>query len=99
MISHTPNLYQFSNGSENIRIAHIITPRIGTNGYNGALKGLLASGLVLRIIKTAVQTIMNAKRVPIFTSSARILSGRNPARTATKIPVMIVDFQGVLNFS
>ena len=54
------------------------------------MNGLSAFGFVLRIIRTAVQTIVNAKSVPILTNSARILNGKKPVNILTKMPVKIV---------
>ena len=96
--NQTNNLSQFSFGSENINIKQVTIPAIGTNGKRGALNGLSALGCVFLIIKTAEQTITNANKVPMLTSSAKILSGRKLARIATKIPVRMVDFHGVRNF-
>src|SRR5690349_1408151 len=90
--------YQFSAGNENIKSKQVKIPRIGINGTNGARNGRFAFGLVLRITMTAPQTITNAKSVPILVISARMLKGMKPAIEATKRPVSIVDFHGVLNF-
>src|SRR5436853_6654235 len=43
--------------------------------------------------------MINAGIHPIFTSSAKLRSGRNEPSTATKQRVKIVDFHGVRNFS
>ncbi len=49
------------------------------------------------MISTAPQTIMNASRVPILTSSARMFRGSKAASVPTNTPVRMVDFQGVRN--
>src|SRR5437016_13985107 len=87
--------YQFSAGSENIKSKQVRIPRIGTKGTKGARKGRFASGLVLRITRTAPQTITKANKVPMLVISARILSGIKPAIDARNNPVRIVDFHGV----
>src|SRR5207244_964918 len=92
------NRYQFSAGSENINNKHVRIPRIGTKGTSGARNGRFASGFVLRITRTAPQTITKANRVPMLVISARMPSGRSPAIVATNKPVRIVDFQGVRHF-
>ena len=68
---------------------------MGTKEPSGARKGRSTSGWVRRMISTAAQTITKASSVPIFTSSARMRSGRNAPMSATQKPVRIVDFQGV----
>src|ERR1044072_2177687 len=97
-MSHPINRYQFSAGNENIKSRQVAIPRMGTNGTNGARNGRLALGFVLRMTMTAPQTITKANRVPMLVISAKRLSGRNTAMAATKIPVRIVDFQGVRHF-
>src|SRR6185312_8513565 len=89
--------HQFSAGSENIKSKQVRIPRIGTSGTSGARNGRFASGFVLRITSTAAHTITKANRVPMLVISAKRVSGRNPAIDATKMPVRIVDFQGVRN--
>src|SRR5947207_14372822 len=89
------NRYQFSAGSENISRRQVAMARMGTSGTKGAPKGRFASGFVLRITRTAPQTITKANRVPMLVISARMLSGMNPAIAATNRPVRMVDFQGV----
>src|SRR3954462_11911468 len=95
MTNQPMSRYQFSAGSENINSKQVAIPRIGTSGTNGARNGRFALGFVLRITITAPQTITKANRVPMLVISAKRLSGRNPARAATNIPVKIVDFHGV----
>src|SRR6266849_3911737 len=95
MSSQMISRYQFSAGNENIKSKQVRIPRIGTKGTKGARKGRFASGLVLRITRTAPQTITKANNVPMLVISASILSGINPAIAATNRPVRIVDFHGV----
>ena len=73
-------------------------PRIGTTGTHGVLNGLRISGLDFLNTRTLRQTIIKARRVPIETSSPRILIGRMPAITIATEPVIIVLTYGVLNF-
>src|SRR5437016_14620153 len=87
--------YQFSAGSENISSRQMRMPRIGTRGTNGARNGRSAFGFVRRMTMTAPQTMTKAKSVPMLVISARMLSGMKPAIEATKMPVRMVDFQGV----
>src|ERR1700674_4370060 len=47
------------------------------------------------MINTAVQTMANASRVPMFTSSAKMRSGRTAPMAAQQHPVKVVAFQGV----
>src|SRR2546422_11664524 len=98
MSSQMISRYQFSAGSENINNRQVAMPSIGTSGTKGAREGRFASGLVLRITRTAPQTITKANNVPMLVISASMLSGINPAIEATKSPVRIVDFHGVRNF-
>src|SRR5664279_5830208 len=91
--------HQFSAGRENIRSVQVRMPRMGVRGTKGALNGRGAFGFVRRMMRTAAQTTTNATSVTMFTSSARTRRGRKAARVDTKIPVMMVDFQGVLNLS
>ena len=70
-------------------------PRIGVAGTKGARNGRGAWGLVRRMIRTAEQTIANARSVPMLTRSARMRRGMNAATVPTKIPVRMVDFHGV----
>ena len=74
-------------------------PAIGTTEPSGARNGRCTSGCVRRMISTAAQTITNASSVPMFTSSARMRSGRNAPMAATHTPVRMVDFHGVRNRS
>ena len=48
----------------------------------GALRGCARTG-----INTAAHAITNASKVPMFTGSARMRSGKNPPSTATNAPV------------
>jgi len=70
-------------------------PMMGTKGTHGERNGRSASGWAFRIMRTAAHTMINANRVPMFVSSARMRRGRNAAIRPTNKPVMIVDFQGV----
>src|SRR5262245_65162825 len=99
MANQMTSLYQFSAGSENISNRQIAIPAIGTKEPSGARNGLSAFGFVFLMIRTALQTITKASSVPMFTRSARIVSGKNEARVLTNRPVRIVDFHGVRNFS
>jgi len=51
------------------------------------------------MIRTAPQTITNARIVPMFARCRRKSIGANPAPIVTKSPMAIVDFQGVRNLS
>src|SRR3954471_8671141 len=98
MMSQMMSRYQFSAGSENISSRQVAMPKIGTSGTNGARNGRFAFGFVLRMTMTAPQTMTKAKSVPMLVISASIESGMKPAIAATKMPVKMVDFQGVRNF-
>src|SRR5689334_4637659 len=89
--------YQLSAGSENISSRQVAIPKRGVSGISGTRKGRSACGYLRRMIKTAEQTITNAKRVPMLTNPERILSGNTAAKALTKTPVKMVDFQGVRN--
>ena len=64
-------------------------------GTSGQRKGRCASGLVRRMISTAVQTTTKANSVPMLVSSSRASIGNSPARMATKMPMAMVLFHGV----
>src|SRR5439155_7334722 len=98
MSSQMISRYQFSAGSENIKSKQVRMPRIGTKGTKGARKGRFASGLVLRITRTAPQTITKANNVPMLVISASILTGMKLAREPRMRAARIVDFHGVRNF-
>ncbi len=70
----------------------------GTTGTKGHLNGLVRSGLVCLSMITPAATMMNAARVPTFTSCAISWSGRNPAINAVTIPTKIVTRTGVRKF-
>ena len=75
----------------------IDAPRIGTRGTQGVLNGRSISGLDFLRTKTLIQTIIKARRVPIETSSPRMLIGSIPAMIIATDPVIIVLTYGVLN--
>ena len=70
-------------------------PRIGTSGTNGVRNGRRRPGLVRRMTSTAAHTMTKAISVPMFTRSARILSGKSAATAATSTPVRMVALCGV----
>ena len=89
------NRNQFSLGNESISSTHRMIPSEGKTGENGQRKGRTRSGSVYLSSNTEVQTNENAKRVPMFVKSAKILSGKRLAAAATMMPVKIVDLYGV----
>src|SRR4029453_16331201 len=95
MASQAMSRHQFSGGRENIRMRQVMIPRTGVTGENGTRNGRSASGWITRMMRTAAQTTVNAKRVPMFVRSARMRKGRKAAPMATATPVRMVAFQGV----
>src|SRR2546423_15604967 len=95
--SHTSSRHQFSDGSENISMRQESTPMTGMNGTHGQRNGRSAFGYFLRMMRTARQTMTNAKSVPMLVSSSSASSGRKPAMTITPAPMRMVDFHGVRN--
>ena len=85
------NRNQFSLGSESISSTHKMIPSDGKTGENGHRKGRTRSGSVYLRSNTEVQTNANAKSVPMFVKSAKMLSGNRLAAVATMMPVKIVD--------
>src|SRR5262245_59848235 len=69
----------------------------GTTGTNGVLKGRGMSGRWRRRKMIPMETITNASRVPMLTSSPRMLIFVNPAAMATTPPVTSVVMYGVRN--
>lgn len=97
MASHTNNLNQVSNGKNTIMNKQVRTPKIGTNGTHGVLKALGASGWVLRMTNTPIQTRIKANKVPILVISPTTRAGINAAKRLTKIINKKLFFDGVLN--
>ena len=58
-------------------------PIIGTKGTKGVLKARGTSGMVLRTIRMAAQTKVNARSVPILVISPATCAGINPANRLT----------------
>ena len=74
---------------------HIPIPAGATIQTNGVLNGRLMFGRAIRRTRMPAQTIVNASRVPIETSSPRMLSGTSPASNPANIPVTMVPIHGV----
>ena len=72
--------------------------RAGTRGTRGQRNGRGSSGLVLRSTIIPNETITNAARVPIFTSSAMLSRGSREARSAVTAPTRRLALTGVRNF-
>jgi len=79
-----------SSGKDAICRKQIDAPRIGTRGTHGVLNGRSMLGLDFLRTRTLRQTIINARRVPIDTSSPSILIGSIPAMIIATVPVIIV---------
>src|SRR5665213_3066344 len=73
----------------------IKTPRIGTTGTQGVLKGRGRLGCFLRMITTAMHTTTNAKSVPMLVRFHRRAMGVNAAPSETNTISSRFDFQGV----
>src|SRR5581483_5445850 len=72
-------------------------PMMGVNGIHGATNARGTSVPRLRSSHTPLQTITNASRVPMETSSLRTLIGVSAATVATQTPTRIVQIYGVRN--
>ena len=72
---------------------------IGTTGTSGTRKPRSMSGFVRRSEITAMFTMRNANRVPMFTSSTISCSGTNAASTAIGMANTSVRITGVRVFS
>ena len=70
-------------------------PISGVNGTQGALNGLFISGRLIRNIHMPAQTMTNASRVPMLTSSPSTLIGNRPEKVATTSPTAIDEIHGV----
>src|SRR5882672_632185 len=97
MTSHTNKRIQVIGVRLNIIASEITIPRIGTSGTRGVRNGRGKSGLRRRRIHTPAQTMTNASNVPMLTISVSTLIGSEAASTATKMPTVRVEIQGVRN--
>ena len=61
-------------------------PQVAITGKKGTLKGLFNSGWLFLKIQTAIQTMVNANKVPKLVISANLLIGVNAATTAITAP-------------
>src|ERR1700730_2461607 len=95
MVSQTANRIQVTRVRLSIMANEITIPRIGTRGTSGVRKGRASSGLRRRMIHTPAQTMTKASNVPMLTISVSTSIGRDAASTATKIPTVRVEIQGV----
>src|SRR5579863_1091789 len=86
---------QVASGRLAIIPKEISAPRIGTAGTHGVLKGRWRFGRRTRSRQTPMQTITNASRVPMFTSSDRSLIVSTEAKKAAKQPTTIEVIHGV----
>ena len=98
MESHIINLKWVMVGSSAIRKRQEIMERIGITGTYGVLNGRSKSGLCLLNTITDADTIINAAKVPIFTSSAKSLKETNAAIKDAATPTNSMPFRGVLKF-
>src|SRR5690348_7386682 len=96
MTSQISKRHQVFAGRLSIAAPDVRIPRIGTRGTSGVLNGRGRSGRFLRRIQTPAHTIMNARSVPIFTSTARSPMGISEAKHATHTPTTIEEIHGVL---
>src|SRR5690606_39092263 len=89
---------QLSGGKPNINITQTKTPKIGNTGTKGVRNPRLASGFVLRITITPIQTRAKANKVPILTICPKSDTGTKPANKLTKTINIRLVFQGVRFF-
>jgi len=87
---HIISLAQVSQGNESIWRIQIPAPKMGISGTQGVLNGRGISGFLTLRMMIPMQTMAKASKVPIDTSSPRILIGRIPASTRATKPVMRV---------
>ncbi len=95
ILSQMINLSQLELGRESMSIAHVMAPARGTHGTHGHRKGRGTLGALRRSTRMAIQTMVNARRVPMDTSSTSTDRGTNEARSETNAPVSRVDLCGV----
>ncbi len=95
MISQTANRIHVTRVRLNIMANEITIPRIGTRGTIGVRNGRASSGLRRRRIHTPAQTMTKASKVPMLTISVSTSIGRDAASTATNMPTVSVEIQGV----
>ena len=96
--NQTAKRSQVSQLSPPIRIRQNTIEQIGVNGTPGARNPRRASGWVLRIHRIPADTMMNADRVPMFTSSNSTLMLMKPPAMAVRMPKNHVPLNGVWYF-
>src|SRR5215469_2258672 len=94
-MSHTKKRIQFSIVRLAIRTKQNTTDATGIQGENGTRKPRGRSGWRLRRIKTAMETRMNANKVPMLERSTSVPILKIPAGMATKNPATQVEKSGV----
>src|SRR4029453_14895445 len=95
MAIQTANRHQVRLPRLSIRNTQAITARIGTSGTAGVRKARGRAGGGGRSTMTPIETSTKANRVPMLTTSARVVSGTKVAMRATTAPVMSEITQGV----
>src|SRR5437764_1001244 len=97
MINQITNRNHVMRGRESIRPNEERAPRGATILTYGVLNFLSRFGSRIRRTRTPIDTITNARRVPILQRLPASLTVKIAPQIATTVPVIIVVIQGVLN--
>src|SRR5438477_10676447 len=87
-----------SHGSDTIRAIADSAPMGATNHTAGVLNVRGNSGSRIRSTRTPIETITNARSVPMETRLPASRTVNTAAKMATTTPVMMVVIHGVQNF-